>query len=237
MESAHVDGPRRWRPSPCSPARRARGRRSRRSPGPLPVTATSHPFGAADHQLGRGPRRGRLRRGGVPGQRHGEVYSWPAPGPAVVRTAGGAVHNADAGPPAGASARSYSGNAVVEMLNPSNRFDLNIGWALDARAAHAQRRHVGRHHGQADRRRGPQDVRPDRATGRCHSPTRSRSTTRATARASTPSTRRRARGTEDGLVWDINSQVGAWLKSARRVEPAANGTGRRPRPVGAYGFG
>jgi hypothetical protein len=24
----------------------------------------------------------------------------------------------------------FSGNAVVEMLNPSNRMDLNIGWAL-----------------------------------------------------------------------------------------------------------
>ena len=55
--------------------------------GPLPVTATSYPFGAADHQQ-------------VPQALHkigyvedeylasgkANVYSWPAPGPAVVRT-------------------------------------------------------------------------------------------------------------------------------------------------------
>ena len=55
--------------------------------GPLPVSATSYPFGAADHQL-------------VPQDLHkigyveeeylasgkANVYSWPAPGPAVVRT-------------------------------------------------------------------------------------------------------------------------------------------------------
>ena len=55
--------------------------------GPLPVSAASYPFGAADHQL-------------VPQDlsRHGyveeeylvsgkaNVYSWPASGPAVVRT-------------------------------------------------------------------------------------------------------------------------------------------------------
>ena len=29
-----------------------------------------------------------------------------------------------------AKASGFSGNVVVEMLNPSNRFDLNIGWAM-----------------------------------------------------------------------------------------------------------
>jgi Alpha/beta hydrolase domain len=41
----------------------------------------------------------------------------------------------------------------------------------------------------------------------------------------------RSRATEDGLVWDIYSQVGAWLRSGARSNPLAN------RVEHAYGFG
>ena len=89
------------------------------------------------------------------------VYTWPAPGPAQVRTADAPyttriLVRRPRGP------RHASGNVVVEMLNPSNLFDLNIGWALVARGVHAPRRHVGRDHGQADRRRRAQDFDPQR---------------------------------------------------------------------------
>ena len=57
------------------------------------------------------------------------VYEWPQAGPAVVRTADAPyttrmlvrrpINPADS-----------SGNVVVEMLNPSNHFDINIGWAI-----------------------------------------------------------------------------------------------------------
>ena len=46
----------------------------------------------------------------------------------------------------------------------------------------------------------------------------------------------RSRLTEDGLVWDINSQVGAWLKSGARSNPLDYGRGRS-QVEKAYGFG
>ncbi len=55
--------------------------------GPLPVSATSYPFGAADHQL---VPQDLSRRGYVEEEYlvsgKANVYSWPASGPAVVRT-------------------------------------------------------------------------------------------------------------------------------------------------------
>ena len=55
--------------------------------GPLPVSATSYPFGAADHQLV--PQD--LRKHGYVDEEYlvsgtANVYDWPATGPAVVRT-------------------------------------------------------------------------------------------------------------------------------------------------------
>jgi len=55
--------------------------------GPLPVTSTSYPFGAADHQLI--PQD--LAKAGYVEDEYlvsgrANVYSWPAPGPAIVRT-------------------------------------------------------------------------------------------------------------------------------------------------------
>jgi Alpha/beta hydrolase domain len=49
----------------------------------------------------------------------------------------------------------------------------------------------------------------------------------------------RSRTTEDGLIWDINSQVGSWLRSAADSNPLARGHGRHRHSVvqEAYGFG
>src|SRR5262245_41068095 len=57
--------------------------------GPVPVSATSYPFGAADHT--RVP--ADLRTDGYVEEEFflsgdANVYDWPGPGPAVVRTAG-----------------------------------------------------------------------------------------------------------------------------------------------------
>ena len=118
--------------------------------GPLPVSATSYPFGAADHQE-------------VPQDLHkigyveeeylasgkANVYSWPAPGRAVVRTPD-APYTTRVLVRRPANPSRFSGTVIVEILNPSNAFDLNIGWALAQRQIVARRRRVGRGDRQAD---------------------------------------------------------------------------------------
>ena len=98
--------------------------------------------------------------------------------------AGRALHHPPARPAAGEVHAHFSGNVIVEPLNPSNLFDLNIGWAL----SHKQFMRNG-------------DVwvgitakpitvlslktfDPAAVRARSRSPTRSRSATRATARRS-----------------------------------------------------
>ncbi len=149
--------------------------------GPLPVSAASYPFGAADHQL----QPQDLRKVGYVEEEflasgQANVYSWPAPGPAVVRTPRRAVHDAlsRASPGQGvALQRQRRGRdpQPVEPLRPQHR--------LGARAPRAdpQRRRVGRRHRQARRGRRAQDVRSRPVRGRSRSRTRCRSTTRATA--------------------------------------------------------
>ena len=63
-----------------------------------------------------------------------------------------------AGPPI---APASAARSIVEMLNPSNLFDLNIGWALSHSAVRPQRRRVGGHHGQAGGDRVAEDLQPD----------------------------------------------------------------------------
>src|SRR5215216_2631287 len=98
--------------------------------GPLPVTATSYPFGAADHQL---VPQDLAKRGYVEEEflvsGTANVYTWPAPGPAQIRTPN-APYTTRVLVRRPAKLSRFSGNVVVEMLNPSNLFDLNIGWAL-----------------------------------------------------------------------------------------------------------
>src|SRR5436190_3000885 len=98
--------------------------------GPIPVTASSHPFGAADHTLVPED----LSRVGYVEDEYfvsgtANVYEWPAPGPAVVRTPDAPYTTRILVRRPAKEAR-FSGNVIVEMLNPSNLFDLNIGWAM-----------------------------------------------------------------------------------------------------------
>ena len=200
--------------------------------GPVPSTATSHPFGAADHELVPED----LGRVGyveheffVSGKAN--VYEWPAPGPAVVRTAG-APYTTRILVRRPARAAHFSGNVVVEMLNPSNLFDLNIGWALMHRqlvangdvwvgitakpiSVQALKNFDPRRYASLSFA----NPLPLDDPGNC-----------ATVAADS------SRTTENGLAWDIYSQVGALLRSTDPANPVAYG--RRGALVKhVYGFG
>jgi hypothetical protein len=200
--------------------------------GPIPVTADSHPFGAADHTLV--PQD--LAKVGYVEQEFfvsgtANVYDWPAPGPAVVRTPG-APYTTRILVRRPAHAARFSGTVVVEMLNPSNLFDLNIGWAL----AHRQLIRDG------DAWVGitakPVSVvalknfdpqRYERLSFANPLPSSDPRNCQTVAADS-------SRTTENGLAWDIYSQVGALLRSGGPANPLSYQ--RRRSPVrNVYGFG
>jgi hypothetical protein len=201
--------------------------------GPLPVSATSYPFGAADHTAAPED----LRKVGYVEDEYlvsgkANVYDWPATGPATVRTPD-APYTTRMLVRRPAKGHHFSGNVVVEMLNPSNRFDLNIGWAM----AHRQIVHNG------DAWVGITAKPIDVVALKNFDPVRYGSLSFANPvplddpkNCANPVTsvdppQFRSRTTEDGLVWDIYSQVGAWLRSGARSNPLAN------RVEHAYGFG
>jgi alpha/beta hydrolase family protein len=209
--------------------------------GPLPVTGSSHPFGGAAWQL----RPQDLAAHGYVEEEYlvtgkANVYDWSADNKAVVRT-----------PDAPYTTRliirrpikrtRMSGTVVVEPLNPSNLFDLNIGWALS---------------GDQFMRNGDVWVgftsKPVAVQAlKTFDPQRygslswanplplddPRNCTDIQTIVDPPAVRSRA--TEDGLVWDIFSQVGAWVKSTAASNPLAYGRGaRRASDVDReYGFG
>jgi Alpha/beta hydrolase domain len=206
--------------------------------GPLPVSPTSYPFGAADHQLV--PQD--LARSGYVEEEYivsgtANVYTWPAPGPARVRTPD-APYTTRVLVRRPAKRSRFSGNVVVEMLNPSNLFDLNIGWALSH--AHFMRK--------GDVWVGITAKPIAVAALKAFDPARygqlsfanplplsdPRNCTDIQTVVDPPALRSRA--TEDGLIWDINSQVGAWLRSGDRSNPLTYGA-RHSRVERAYGFG
>jgi hypothetical protein len=204
--------------------------------GPLPVSAASYPFGAADHQL----QPQDLRKVGYVEEEYlasgqANVYSWPAPGPAVVRTPD-APYTTRYLVRRPAKASHFSGNVVVEILNPSNTFDLNIGWAL----AHRQLIRNG------DAWVGVTGKPISVEALKNFDPVRYASLSMANPlppgdprdcdppRASfiTPA----SHATEDGLVYDITSQAGAWVRSRGRSNPLTYG--KRHSPVDrVYDFG
>jgi hypothetical protein len=194
---------------------------------PLPVTASSHPFGGAAFQL----RPQRLQRDGYVEEEYlvsgtANVYTWPAPGAAKVRTPN-APYTTRILVRRPKRAKDASGNVVVEMLNPSNLFDLNIGWAL----AHEE-----------FLRRGDTWVgitaKPIAVDAlKTFDPKRYKDLSFANPLpltdpancATVPADS--ARTTENGLIWDINGQVGAWLRSDAKSNPMRGSVER------VYGFG
>jgi hypothetical protein len=196
--------------------------------GPLPVTATSYPFGAADHTLVPED----LKKVGYVEDEYlvsgkANVYTWPGPGPAQVRTPD-APYTTRILVRRPAKASRFSGNVVVEMLNPSNQFDLNIGWAM----AHRQMVRNG------DAWVGITDKPIDVLALKKFDPARYGSLsfanplalddpancTNPVSSVDPPSARSRA--TEDGLAFDIYSQVGALVRSHDRANPLSYGGNR-----------
>jgi len=209
--------------------------------GPLPVTEASHPFGGASWQL---QPQDLAARGYVEEEYlltgTANVYEWAADGTAAVRTPG-APYTTRVLVRRPVKRTRLSGTVVVEPLNPSNTFDLNIGWGFS---------------GDHFMRNG------DVWVGFTSKPISVQALKAFDAERYAPLSWAnplplddprnctdiqtlvdplplRSRTTEDGLVWDILSQVGAWLKSDAQTNPLAYGRGaRRASAIDrAYGFG
>ena len=194
----------------------------RRIVGPLEATAASYPFGAADHT--RSPEN--LRGIGYVEEEYlfsgaANVYDWPANGAAVVRTSN-APYTTRVLIRRPADAKRFSGTVVVEMLNPSNRMDLNIGWAIsheewvrrgDAWVGITSKpiSVVALKQFDAKRYAALSWANPLPVTD---------------ARNCESVAGDSARTTENGLVWDIHRQVAQWLRSDDRTNPFATSVER-----------
>ena len=209
--------------------------------GPLPADAASHPFGGAAWEM----QPEDLRAHGYVEKEYlvsgtANVYDWDAANKAIVRTAG-VPYTTRMLVRRPINAHKQSGTVVVEPLNPSNRFDLNIGWGF----AHDQfMRNGDVWIGFTSKPIAVQALKtfdPQRYAALSWANPLSLDDPRNCASpislVDPPAFRSRA--TEDGLVWDIFSQIGAWAKSAAASNPLAIEHGhRRISPVTrAYGFG
>lgn len=206
-----------------------------RAEGPLPVSATSYPFGAADHT--RTP--SDLRAVGYVEEEFlfsglANVYDWPQPGPAVVRTAN-APYTTRVLVRRPADRARFSGTVIVEMLNPSNLFDLNIGWAV----SNGQMVRSG------DAWVGITAKPVAVASLKAFNPARYASLSWANPlEANDPENcdtvaRDSDRATENGLVWDMHRQVGQWLRGRGANNPLTYGTTTGAHPVArlyAWGY-
>ena len=200
--------------------------------GPIPVTAASHPFGAANQTL----KPENLAAAGYVEEEYfvsgkANVYDWQAGG-AVVRTAD-VPYTTRVLVRRPKSAGKFSGRVIVEMMNPTNLLDLNIGWAI---------------HRDELMRRGDawvgltakpiavktlQTFDPARyAPLNWANPLPASDPRNCAVRAGGDTTQ----ATENGLVWDMNTQVGAWIRSNTAANPFTYG-GRATRAKYLYGWG
>lgn len=200
--------------------------------GPIASTAQSHPFGGAAHTL----RPQDLAKLGyveeeflMSGQAN--VYDWPAPGPAVVRTAD-APYTTRLLVRRPISPKKFSGSVVVEPLNPSNLFDLNIGWGLS-----------GEHFVRNGDVWVGVTVKPVSVVAlKTFDPVRYGALSFANPLplsdpnncATVPGDS--SRSTENGLAWDIISQTGAWLKSQHSSNPLRAAKGFNLQRLIGFGY-
>jgi hypothetical protein len=201
--------------------------------GPIPVTNESYPFGAADHT--RTPQD--LRMMGYIEEEYffsgrANVYDWSAQGPAIVRTPN-APYTTRVLIRRPAKRNRFSGNAVVEMLNPSNRMDLNIGWAI----SHEQWVRNG------DAWVGV-TIKPISVVAlKTFNPQRYAPLSWANPLPPGDPLNCEnvagdsSRSTENGLAWDAFRQVGLWLRSAETSNPFVAGTGRKSSVAQVYAWG
>lgn len=198
--------------------------------GPLAQTEDSHAFGGAAYTL----RSETLALQGYVEEEFlvsglANVYDWPASG-AVIRTAD-APYATRVLVRRPASGERFSGRVVVEMLNPSNLFDLNIGWAI--------------HHDeivrQGDAWVGITAKPVAVATLKAFDAKRYSALNWANPLATNDSRNCEVSGdstksTENGLVWDIHTQVAKWLRSTDASNPFRYGN-RTSRAARLYGWG
>jgi len=199
----------------------------------IPVTADSYPFGAANHA--RLPED--LSKIGYVEEEFlvsgaANVYDWPQAGPAVVRTAN-APYTTRVLIRRPIQSAKFSGTVALEMLNPSNLFDLNIGWAI------SHNRFVADGDVWVGITAKPVSV----IALKNFDPKRYAALSWANPlplddpRNCSTVGRDTDRSTENGLVWDIHSQVGAWLRSADRSNPLTYGDrASRVKNLIAWGY-
>ncbi len=198
---------------------------SAQTPVPVPQTALvpvapgSYPFGAADHlnvpqDLG--------RVGYVEEEYFvtgtANVYDWPAPGTATIRVPD-APYTTRVLVRRPARRERLSGNVIVELLNASNLVDLEIGWALS-------HEHIIR---RGDVWIGITSKPVTAAALRTFNPARYAplnwanplplSDPRNCTTLVTIIPGDSSRETENGLIYDIFSQVAAWARTEASVRP------------------
>jgi hypothetical protein len=211
--------------------------------GPLPATAASHPFGGAQWQL----RPQDLGKHGYVEEEYllsgdANVYEWGADNEAVVRTPG-APYTTRVLVRRPIKPRKMSGSVVVEPLNPSNFFDLNIGWAMSGDQFMRNGDVWVGFTSKPVAVRSLQTFDGDRYGALNWANPLSLDDPRNCAvdqiQTIVDPVAERSRATEDGLVWDILSQVGTWVRSDAASNPLVAGKGRHraSRVDRTYAFG
>jgi hypothetical protein len=177
--------------------------------GPIPVSATSHPFGAADHTL----KPQNLSEYSYVEEEFllsgsANVYDWPDRDTLTVQSAD-APYTTRVLIRRPAHLEDFSGNVIVEMLNPSNLFDLNIGWAI----SHEQMlRNGDAWVGITAKPIAVETLKqfdPDRYAALSWANPLSENDP-ANCDAGRGDT---TKATENGLVWDMHTQLALWLRS------------------------
>jgi Alpha/beta hydrolase domain len=198
--------------------------------GPIPQTEASHAFGGAAYTL-------KPEDLGEQGYIEEEfffsgkanVYDWLSTG-AVIRTAD-APYTTRVLVRRPTSKGKFSGRVVVEMLNPSNLFDLNIGWAIQhdeiVRSGDAWVGITAKPIAVATLKIfDPQRYAPISWTNPLP----------ADDPRNCAVTGDSTKETENGLVWDIHTQVGQWLRSDEVSNPFRYGE-KTTRVKHLYGWG
>lgn len=199
--------------------------------GPIVQTEASHAFGGAAWTL-------RSEDLGAQGYVEEEffvsgtanVYDWPATGAVVVSADAPYTTRVLVRRPASKSR--FSGRIVVEMLNPSNMFDLNIGWAI----------HHDEFIRQGDAWVGITAKPVAVVTLKQFDPVRYAPISWANPLAESDPRNCTVQGdttkaTENGLVWDIHTQVAQWLRSTDASNPFRYGeAGSRAERLYGWGY-
>lgn len=174
--------------------------------GPIPVTSDSYPFNASDHDA----RPIDLRRHGYLEQEYlisgrANVYSWPDLNTLSVQASGAYTTRIVVRRPA--EPHQFSGNVRVELLNPTARYDLDVQWEITHEAFMRN----------GDAYVGITIKPVSIVTLKKFDPARYGMLSMANPKPSTarcaPSSRNSYKDSEDGLAWDVISQVGRLIKS------------------------